>query len=32
MELGTQPRDVREQVQSFMDTARPVAVIPHGGL
>ena len=32
MEQFAGPRDVREQVQAFMDTARPVAVIPQGTL
>ncbi|CAE7235040.1 unnamed protein product [Symbiodinium sp. KB8] len=32
MEQVTGPRDVREHVQAFMDTARPVAVIPQGTL
>ncbi|CAE7313743.1 unnamed protein product [Symbiodinium sp. KB8] len=30
MEQMTGPRDVREHVQAFMDSARPVAVIPSG--
>ena len=30
MEQMTAPRDVREHVQAFMDSARPVAVIPSG--
>ena len=30
MEEMTGPRDVREHVQAFMDSARPVAVIPSG--
>ena len=32
MEQFTGPRDVREHVQAFMDSARPVAVIPQGTL
>ena len=32
MEQIASPRDVREHVQAFMDTARPVAVIPQGTL
>ena len=32
MEQFAGPRDVREQMQAFMDTARPVAVIPQGAL
>ena len=30
MEQMTAPRDVREHVQAFMDSARPVAVLPSG--
>ncbi|OLP76043.1 Retrovirus-related Pol polyprotein from type-2 retrotransposable element R2DM, partial [Symbiodinium microadriaticum] len=29
---GAGPRDVREHVQAFMDSARPVAVIPSGSI